>query len=192
MPPGKALSSLQAALPGLMLACLAPLGPWLEATMSRHMGLELPALFILGCWSAFAAGDVRSHLLGRWNGNGLPGLLLAQSVLAFWMLPVALDRAVLGPGMAMAKVTSLVVAGAMAYESWRVANPVIRSFFVLNGCWMALTAGLVFESAPQQLCSVYLADQQAAAGRAVVAWTLLALGLWIAGLVPRRRAGRPA
>jgi hypothetical protein len=183
------LSRLQPALPGLTLACLAPFGPWLEASMSGHMGIELPALFILGCWSAFAAGGIRRHLLDRWNGNGLPGLLFSQCVLAVWMLPVAIDRAVLGGGIAMAKVTSVVLAGALAYESWRVANPVVQSFFVLNGCWMALTTGLLYESAPQQLCSIYLVDQQHAAGRAVVAWALLALGSWFARWVRMLRSG---
>ncbi|MDT4854665.1 hypothetical protein FQZ97_889810 [compost metagenome] len=167
-------------LPGVALAVLVALRPWMEATMGRHMGLELPLLFLIGCWGGSAMG---AHRLESWNAHGLPGLLFAQCVLAFWMVPAALDVAILSAPMAMAKVASLVAAGAVAYLSWRTAGPVIQAFFVLYGIWMTFTVGMLYQTASIQLCSVYLADEQAAAGRATVFWAALALIGWLAGLI---------
>lgn len=169
--------------PGLLLAGVALASPWLERTMARHMGLELPGLFILGWFAATFAKPRFTSALKRWNTNGLPGLVFALLATGFWMLPAALDRAVLNDAMAMAKVTSLVLAGLFAGASWTRAGLVIQAFFVLNWFWMTLAAGLLYQDAPQQLCSVYLADQQGAAGRVLVAWALAGLGLWLAGLV---------
>lgn len=169
--------------PGLVLAALALSHPWLEHTMARHMGLELPGLFILGWFATTCAGRRLTHAIKDWNAHGLPGMMLALLISAFWMLPAALDRAVLNDAMAMAKVASLVLAGLLAGASWTSAGLVIQAFFVLNWFWMTLAAGLLYQEAPQQLCSVYLADQQNAAGRALVGWALAGLGLWLAGTV---------
>lgn len=151
--------------------------------MARHMGLELPGLFILGWFAARCAGRRLTRAIEAWNANGLPGLLFALFVTAFWMAPVALDRAVLNDAMAMAKVTSLVIAGLLTGASWVSAGTVIQSFSVLNWFWMTLAAGLLYQEVPQQLCSVYLADQQGAAGRAIVVWALAGLGLWLISIV---------
>lgn len=76
----------------------------------------------------------------------------------------------------------MVLAGLLAGLSWRAASQVLRAFFVLNGFWMMLVAGLLYQEAPQQLCSVYLSDQQGAAGRALVAWSVVGMLGWLAQL----------
>lgn len=169
--------------PGILLAGLALVNPWMEQTMARHMGLELPGLFILGWFAASRSGRRLTHALEPWNVNGLPGLLFALLVTGFWMVPAALDHAVLNDAVAMTKVASLVLAGLLTGASWASAGTVIQSFFILNWFWMTLAAGLLYQEAPQQLCSVYLADQQGDAGRATVAWALAGLGLWLIRIV---------
>lgn len=165
--------------PGLLLAGMAAAHPWLEHTMARHMGLELPALFLLGGFAAARAGDGLSRAIGRWNAHGLPGLLFALCVTGFWMVPAALDLAVLHTGVAVAKVASLVAAGLLLRASWASAGTVLQAFIVLNWFWMTLAAGLMYQEAPQQLCSVYLVDQQGQAGRAMVAWASAGLAVWL-------------
>ncbi len=44
---------------------------------------------------------------------------------------------------------------------------------------MTLVAGLLYQEAPQQLCSVYLADEQRQAGQAVVLWAVVGLAAWL-------------
>ena len=151
--------------------------------MARHMGLELPALFLVGWFAGACAGAPLRRWLAPWNANGLPGLLLAACVSGFWMLPAALDAAVLHPGVATAKVASLVAAGLLLQASWSAAGLVLQAFFVLNWFWITLAAGLLYQEAPQQLCSVYLADQQAQAGQAVVAWAVVGLAVWLWSVV---------
>lgn len=176
---GSRAARLRAFAPGLLLAALALAHPWLEHTMARHMGLELPGLFLGGWFAAACAGPDLGRRLAPWNGHGLPGLLLALCITGFWMVPAALDLAVLHHGMAIAKVASLVVAGLLAGASWRCAGWVIQAFFVLNAFWMTLAAGLMYQEAPQQLCAVYLVDQQAAAGQAIVLWAVIGLAVWM-------------
>lgn len=172
-----------AALPGCLLALLALARPWLEATMTRHMALELPALFAIG-WLAAAAWRIpRSTPFSSWNPAGLPALLAASAIVAFWMLPVALDVAVLSPGMSLVKVASLLAAGLLTGSAWRRAGLVMQAFFLFKWVGMTLTAGLLYQTADQQVCSVYLADQQLAAGQALVAWAVGVLATWMICLI---------
>ncbi len=147
--------------------------------MARHMGLELPALFLTGWLAGRCAGPRLRRALAPWNANGLPGLLFAACVAGFWMLPAALDAAVLHAAVGLAKVASLVAAGLLLQASWSSAGLVIQAFFVLNWFWMTLAAGLLYQEAPQQLCSVYLADEQQRAGAAVVLWAVAGLVAWL-------------
>ncbi len=169
------------ALPGLLLAAVAIAHPWLEKTMVRHMAIELPLLFAIGWLAAAACGPRLTRALAPWNFNGLPALLGALLVTMFWMIPAALDRAVLDHGVGLLKVVSLVAAGLAAGASWRAAGVVIQAFFMLNWFAMTLAAGLLYQQAPQQLCSVYLADQQVAAGMAMVGWAACILAAWLPG-----------
>ncbi len=177
-------ASARSTTPGLLLVVMACVHPWLEQTMARHMGLELPALCLLGWCAAASAGNRLSRSIAPWNANGLPGLFFALSVTSFWMVPAALDAAVLHVGMAMVKVASLIAAGALLRTSWSSAGLVIQAFFVLNWFWMTLAAGLLYQEAPQQLCSVYLLDQQSQAGKAMVIWAIAGLGAWLWRISP--------
>jgi hypothetical protein len=172
-------ANARSGIPGLLLVATACVHPWLEQTMARHMGLELPALILLGWFAAATAGSNLSRAIAPWNANGLPGMFFALSVTGFWMVPAALDAAVLHVGMATVKAASLVAAGALLRTSWSSAGPIIQAFFVLNWFWMTLAAGLLYQEAPQQLCSVYLVDQQGQAGKAVMIWAMAGLGAWL-------------
>lgn len=171
-------------LPGMGLAALALLRGWLEASMVRHMAIELPLLLALGIVAAVLSGG-NAHAFARWNQRGLPGLVAATAITSYWMLPVALDLAVLDPRWSAAKVASMIVAGFAWRVSWPRAGVVLQAFFVINWSAMTLVAGLLYQDAPQQLCSVYLADQQGAAGRALVVFAVAGLAAWMVSLIRR-------
>lgn len=173
--------------PGGLLAFLAVLQPWFEQSMARHMGLELPLFFIVGWCAARVAGDTLIRVVAPWNMAGIPALTFAMIVVSVWMVPSALDYAVLSPIVAVIKVASLVLAGLLAGASWREAGVVIQAFFVMNWFWMTLVVGILYWEAPQQLCSVYPAQGQAHAGMAMMAWAFIGVGLWAPGVLRKLR-----
>lgn len=170
-------------LPGLLLAVLAVFRPWFEAHMARHMGIELPLLFVVGWLGACAAGPRLSSWMQPWNAKGLAAMVLTALVTAFWMVPAALDLAVLDPVVGTIKVASLILAGLLLGASWRRAGLVIQAFFLFNWCWMTIAVGLIYQGAPQQLCSVYLPDEQWSAGAAMIFWAVAAFLAWVPGVV---------
>ncbi|MCI2811088.1 hypothetical protein [Eoetvoesiella caeni] len=175
------------AAPGILLAILAFLQPWLEASMTRHMGLELPLLFIVGWFAARVAGACLFQALAPWNAAGVPALTFSMIAVSVWMVPSALDYAVLLPGVALAKVISMVLAGMLAGLSWHRTNIIVQTFFIMNWFWMTFVVGMLYREAPQQLCSVYLADEQADAGLAMMGWTVIGLLLWAPGVIRKLR-----
>lgn len=165
--------------PALLLGAMSFARPWLEATMARHMAVELPTIFAIGWLAAHAAGPRLTRSLAPWNVSGVPVFLAALLITAFWMLPVALDLAVLDARFGIVKVVSMVIAGVVIGASWRSAGLIVQTFFVLNWVWMTLTIGLLYQDSPRQLCSVYLSDQQAVAGVGMVALSLAVLIAWL-------------
>lgn len=170
-------------LPGALLVALAAFRPWLEEHMARHMGLELPLLFFLGWLAAGAAGPRLARFLQPWNAKGLTALVFTLLLSAFWMVPAALDLAVLHPAVGIAKMVSWVLAGLLLGASWHRAGLVIQAFFIFNWCWMTIAVGLIYQQAPRQLCSVYLPDEQWSAGAAMIFWAVAVFVLWAPGAV---------
>lgn len=167
-----------------MLAAIVLLQPWLEASMGRHMVLELPLLFACGWLFAAAlrppyktAG--RSSALPAPAAASLPALLTALLISSFWMLPIALDNAVLAPRYNLMKFLSVLLAGFLTGLWWRRAGVILQGFFIVNWAWMSITAGMLYQTAPQQLCSVYLDEQQQSAGTGLVLLASLIVGIWL-------------
>ncbi|WP_317204485.1 DUF1404 family protein [Janthinobacterium sp.] len=164
-------------LPGLILALTGLARPWLEASMARHMLLELPLLFLAGWLAAHAGvGAARRRQLRAYR----PALLLAALLISgVWMLPLALDYAMTMPAAHGVKVLGMLAAGFLAGVAWRDAGAVMQGFFMVNWAWMTITAGLLYQDAPRQLCSVYLSDQQSTAGSGLVALAATLLCIWL-------------
>lgn len=161
-------------LPAIVLALAAPplvappLRHLLEASMALHMLVEFPLLLAAG----WAAASLRPRVVdgtSRWDAEGLSSALLVLVTTAFWMLPVALDLALLSPWIALAKALNWLAAGAVlarALPRWR---PELRLFVLFNLAWMMATAGLLYREAESRLCVNYLVDQQWWAGTGLLA-----------------------
>lgn len=165
------------ALPGALLALTGAAHPWLEAAMARHMLAELTLLFVTGWLAAHATGAARHRPALK---AYYPAALLAGLVISgVWMLPLALDLAVGSLAVNLLKVVGLLLAGFLYGASWRHAGLILQGFVVVNWGWMTVTAGLLYVSAPLQLCSVYLSDQQPDAGWGLVLMGATVLILWV-------------
>lgn len=170
---------LAALAPGTALAGLALFQPWLEQRMFTHMVVELPLLFLVGWWLAPARLGQGPAWLRCLNAGGLPGLTLALAVSTVWMLPLALDAAVLEPVVGWLKVASVVLSGWLVRLSFRATHPVVQGFFVINWAWMTATAGVLYQEAPARLCSTYLRGDQTWTGIGLVVLAFAVIAVWM-------------
>lgn len=161
-----------------------------ESRMSLHMLGEFAVLFVAG-WSASAL--CLRHEKTRWimsgfrllDWRGWTGAVVTTCVALVWMVPSALDAALLLDEIAAVKVASWWLAGWMMAGSWRRMDAEVLLFFVGNLAWMSATAGMLYVDAPSRLCVSYLQDDQRHAGIGLV---LLACVL---GTLAVRRALQP-
>jgi len=150
---------------------------WLETDMARHMLVEFPLLMALGVGLASKRFD---FLIERFDRYGLTGWTLAGLVVAFWMIPAALDAALEATVVNLAKYASLVAAGFALRSAMRRSPVVLEAFFIGNFVWMSATVGLVYQTVETQLCLNYLADSQQRAGRGLVVAAIAVLIAWAA------------
>ncbi len=174
------------------LACLAAALAWREplmARMSTHMLVQIPLLVLAGvcagqawhaaCGRETAAAHGRARHVWSYNEYGMPGLLLVSLVGACWMVPKALDDALVDWRMAAFKLIGLPVTGWILQASWRRSNTVVRLFFLGNFCWMSAIVGLIYQDQPVRLCNAYLQDDQAWTGGGLIALSIVLPMLWL-------------
>jgi len=157
-----------ALLPAIPLALAVVGRPWLEADMARHMLLEFPLLLLAGALSGRAVLQRHSPWLSRANQYGLAGLVLVSMVVAYWMIPAALDNAIRSGWIGAVKYLTLFAAGFMLPGSMRLAPLPVQAFWIGNSVWMMATVGMVYQGAARQLCLYYRSDAQVVAGRGLV------------------------
>ncbi|AYH44090.1 hypothetical protein [Azoarcus sp. DN11] len=158
---------------------------WLEADMARHMLMQFPLLILTGAAFASALPARLRGAVAAVNAHGLAGLLFCLLVSAFWMVPRALDQALLSPPVEIAKIAALLVAGGALRLSWRPAGIVVQTFFIGNWAWMTAVVGLLYQDMSTRLCNGYLLDQQVIAGQGLVALAIVLPTAFIALLAKR-------
>lgn len=174
-----------------------PLRVALERDMAVHMTVQLPLLVCAGLLLAGAFRHREPRWLARADWLGIPGLLLVIFATSFWMLPRTLDAALANPMIDFGKFVSLpLLAGLPLGSSWRRLPALGRAFVWANFIPKIGAIGGLYLAAPTRLCAYYRLDQQASAGRALIAVAVLLGVLWfIAAFVgwpqsrPYRKSG---
>ena len=161
----------------------------LTALMSTHMLVQIPLLVFAGIFAEQAWHARPGHRLapdaespgGRWTYNeyGIPGMLLASLIGAYWMIPKALDDALVLWQVEVFKYLGLFLAGAIVRASVRRSNTVIKLFFLGNFCWMSAIVGMVYLDQPIRLCNAYLQGDQEWAGRGLIALAIILPSTWL-------------
>lgn len=176
---------------GLSIALLAlpPLRNLLEADMLLHMLVQFPLLIAAGALiGAALPGGIRQRL-EAWNRHGISGLVLAACVSAFWMIPRALDEALIQPWLEVSKFASLSLGvGCALALSWRAAGFVIQGFFLGNLLPMMTVAGWLYLESPVRLCNAYLTSQQENTGTALIWASILVAVAWLASFFTQSAA----
>lgn len=160
---------------------LPPLRHAVESSMLLHMLLQFPLLLAAGmmagrwlarAWPALDRGVARIDALG------LLGAISLLLVSAFWMVPAALDLALLDARYAAFKYVSWWGAGVLLALGASRYSPVVAVFTYGNLAWMLASAGLLYQSIETPLCVSYLQNEQVWTGRGLIVLALL-LGPWL-------------
>jgi hypothetical protein len=159
--------------------------------MVWHMAIQMPML-VMGGWFAMSAFFNRraSALLAHWNRYGLTGFIAAQVIVAYWMLPLAIDRAIVLPQADAMKVVTLFVSGAMLKHSVERSPPVLQLFFVGYAASMMIWLGIYFASTDLRLCNAYSLESQAIAGRGIALWGITLGFAWLIGAIRQLKDAR--
>ena len=152
---------------GALALSLPPLRPLIEQSMVWHMLVQMPLLVLSGACAVAARAPAREL---RWNRFGLTGFMLAQCVVAYWMIPALVDRAVVLPSADAAKIASLWLAGVALGVGYRQAPAAVQLFFIGYGLPMMAWLGLYLATTDLRLCNAYSMQSQLRAG-----WGLVAL-----------------
>lgn len=163
---------------------------WLEATMSAHMLVQIPLLAGCGFLAASALGEARQARLLAALGGPVPCLLAALLASSYWMLPRALDAALVDPLTELAKFLTLpALVGAPLALAWRPLGAIGRGFVWNNLASMLAVLGWLYLAAPVRICNSYSVFDQTHAGWSMV-WLALGLfGAWLGSLFVRPLSG---
>jgi hypothetical protein len=184
------MSPRRAAVAGLACLLLAALPRhWLEASMLRHMLLQLPLILVAG-WLLGGRWSARP-LAAAIDQHGVTGLTLMLFVSAYWMIPRALELSINSPAAEAGKFASLLLLGAMLPGSLLRANWIVQLFFLGNFSWMMAIAGIQYQNMPRQLCNAYLLDDQITTGIALVVASIAIAFAWCWRLAPIITAPNP-
>jgi hypothetical protein len=155
---------------------------WLEASMARHMLIQLPLLVVAG-WLASrpATASPRMADFDEYGISGLSGLLFIS---AYWMVPRALELSLASPIFEAAKFSSLFLLGLVLPGSLRRCPWVVQLFFLGNFGAMMAIAGIQYQNLPQRLCNAYLLDDQSSAGMGLVTYAVVISIAWCVRIAP--------
>ncbi len=170
---GLALGALGCAL------SVPPARSLIEQSMAWHMVVQMPMLVAAG-WLLMGSRSKLASLrfLGDWNQFGLTGLIASQLIAAYWMLPLAIDRAVVLPQEDVLKLVSLLACGGMLKASFDRSPAVLQLFFVGYGVSMLVSAGIFLATTDRRLCNAYSLDGQFSAGSGVAALGIALASAW--------------
>jgi hypothetical protein len=150
----------------------------IESRMLLHMMFEFPCLMASG-WASGRMlqrkAPAAARALDFVDWQGWVGASLALFVTMAWMIPSALDAALLSTPVATFKMVSWWLAGLMLAGTWNRLSPEVLLFAAGNATWMMATAGALYIDAPLRLCASYLLEEQRYTGIALLA-AALAIG----------------
>lgn len=162
--------------------------PVLTQLMSLHMLVQIPMLLMAGLFAEQAYrlrrrdAEVQNFTGHLWSMNeyGVPGLIWVSLVSMIWMIPKALDDALVDWRIAGFKYIGMPVSGWLLGASIRRAPTIVKLFFLGNFCWMSAIAGIIYLEQPARLCNAYLLDDQDWTGRGLIALAILIPLAWLA------------
>ena len=157
---------------------------WLEASMSRHMLVQMPLLVIIGIIACRLLPLEWQKTMVLRVGGAWPCVIVAMFVSSYWMLPRALDVALTDPLAEVAKFLSLpLLVGFPLALAWRRLTLIGRGFVWTNFFSMLAVLGWLYIAAPVRVCNSYLVNDQENAGWYMVIGAILLFLWWLGALL---------
>lgn len=154
------------------LLALPPIRHLMEASMPLHV-LQLGLLAVCGGWLAHGLRHVELPGLDGINRHGITGALTGLVTLAFWLLPLSLDRALSESLWALGKFLAVpLLLGFCLVRSWPRLPVVVRGALWAQSISMAIVMGWLYRESPVRLCNNYLLHEQQQLG--LLLWLLAA------------------
>ena len=155
----------------------------LEATMGRHMLVQIPLLAAAGVIAARWLPERCKDSLLAACGGALPCVVVALFASSYWMLPRALDAALATPLAEAAKFITLpALVGLPLALAWQRLSVIGRGFVWTNFISMLAVLGWLYIAAPVRVCNSYLVDEQGSTGWLMVKLSILLFTGWLATL----------
>ncbi|MDY7574695.1 hypothetical protein RGU77_10405 [Actimicrobium sp. CCI2.3] len=108
-------------------------------------------------------------------------------ILAYWMLPLAIDRAVVLPQADLLKLLTLFIAGFLLQHSFSCSPAALQLFFVGYMVSMMTWLGSYFITTDLRLCNAYSLETQVQTGWAIAAIGIGLGALWVGSALLRIR-----
>lgn len=174
------LRNYLAAMLLLTAVCLSlwPLRAVIIEDMFWHMNIQIPLLIAVGVMIQIPVSAF-SQTLSRFNAYGLNSFIASQVILAFWMLPISIDRAIIHWEYDLAKMISLILCGWLIQVSFKKTTVVIEIFFVGYFLAMMLWVGFYYIQSDVRLCNVYSQESQQYAGGGLMFFAVVVSLVWI-------------
>ncbi|WP_164216633.1 hypothetical protein [Virgibacillus sp. YIM 98842] len=151
-----------------VILLIPPVLTFMESIMVTHMLLQIPLLILAGWLMGKAVIAKYNSFFEKWNANGVPGITLVFIVTMYWMLPRAMDEALLFWPMEIFKLVGLpLLVGIPLRDSWHKLKGVGQSFIYLNYLPMFGLMAWLYIDTPIQICNSYLESEQRTLGWAL-------------------------
>lgn len=161
---------------GLILYVFLALPPVInvaESIMSIHMHIQMPLLALVGMLMTPLLKERFPRFFATWNEDGTPGILLSLIVLSYWLIPRAMDDALMLPLVEVFKFISLpFLIGVPFMDSWRKLSKRWKHFTYTYIIIAYFGVGALYIFAPDQLCNNYLIMEQR-----ILGWIFFIMGL---------------
>jgi hypothetical protein len=144
-----------------VILLIPPVLHFMESIMITHMLLQIPLLILAGWLMGKVITAKYKSFFDKWNANGVPGITLVFIVTMYWMLPRAMDEALLFLPVEVFKLIGLpLLVGIPLRDSWQKLKEVGQSFVFLNYLPMFGLMAWLYIDTPVQVCNSYLESEQ--------------------------------
>jgi hypothetical protein len=149
----------------LVFLALPPVANLMESVMIIHMHMQMPFLIFTGFLFARLFQQRFPRFFEKWNGNGIPGIILFVMIVTYWTMPRSMDEALTTQGMEVFKFISLpILAGVPLRDSWKKLKPIVKNIVFYFFIFVFFGMGWLYIDSPVQLCNNYLIIEQITLG----------------------------